>query len=195
MHLATRIRVIIRDLTNQQFYQLLLGGLAVLITFSILFSWFYYRTINRIYTDIELINEQRSDIKKILGRAQRVSYQKKEVDKLLAQDKNFKIKGYLQTILTQLNLWDKKTDMSGIQFVDDKDGYITDTIKLELATISMKDLTELLQVLEKNPRLYLKNVEIKKSKKTNGTTLDAIIGIATLQPIVKQPAAGESSHE
>lgn len=194
MHLVTRIRLMIRDLTNQQFYQLLLGGLAVLITFSILFSWFYYRTINKIYANIELINEQRSDIKKILGRAQRVSYQKKEVDKLLAQDKNFKIKGYLQTILTQLNLWDKKIDMSNIEFRDDRDGYIADTIKLELGAITMKELTELLQVLEKNPRLYLKNVEIKKSKKTNGT-IDTIIGVATLLPIVKQPATGESSHE
>lgn len=45
----------------------------------------------------------------------------------------------------------------------------------------MKQLTELLYELEQKKRIYIKKLEIEKSKKTNNS-IDVIITIATLLP-------------
>jgi len=190
-YLVNRFRLFIERLSAHQFYQGLAAIFAAIFLLSIIFGWAYYRTINQLTAEIEHINEQRVVAKKILERAQRVYYQRKEVDELLAQDPNFKIKGDFEELLSKLGLADKKKEDTKAESSGTEDGYSSDILRAHLEGITMKELTTLLQELEKNARLYLKELDIIKSKQPY--SLDAIITIATLQPVSKQGEAGAGS--
>jgi hypothetical protein len=188
----TRIRIFIDNLSTKQFYQALgavLGGIVVLLC---LFGWLYFRSLGSLKMELEHINEQRLVVKKILDRAQRVSSQRKEVDELLAREKDFKIKFYFDDLLETLQLKGKEKGDIKVDSYGTEDGYSSDALQAQFDGLTMKELVTLLQPLEKNQRLYFKELSITKSVK-QPHTIDVSLSIATLQPAAKHLEAGTTS--
>jgi type II secretory pathway component PulM len=190
---VNRIRIFINNLSSQRFYQGIGIASGILLLLIGLFIWLYFSSINSLQEQLEHLNEQREVVKKILDKEQRVSSQRKEIDELLAKDKDFKIKIYFEDLLD--NKLQLKNKISGAIKADSyptEDGYSSDVLQAHLEGLSMKELVTLLQALESNQRLYFKDLDIIKSKKPVNT-LDVTITIATLQPAVKQFEVGATS--
>lgn len=183
MKVVENIRNFVDSLEEKQFYTYLGVLLFGAILIMSLIVWRYYSQVHSINEQIETINEQREETKRILTSARRVQQQRAEVDALLGQDPNFKIGGYFEDVLNKLGLADKKTASDKIEHsqIDHEGKYKESIRKAKLTGMNMRQLTELLHELEQNKRIFIKELEISKSIKQS-KTLDISLTIATLEP-------------
>jgi len=183
MNVIEQLRNFVASLEEKEFYTYLGAILTgvVLVVFLMFFQ--YYRQVNDIIERIDTIDEQRNEAKRILTTAQRVQQQRAEVDTLLGQDPNFKIGGYFEDVLSKLKLTDKKTTSDRIEHTQiDHEGKYKESIRKEKLTgMNMKQVCELLNELEQNKRIFIKELDISKSNKQN-KALDISLTIATLEP-------------
>ena len=176
-----RIRLFIESTEARDFYKYMgfFFFFLLLIVGGIAFQ--YYRKIRYWKRRITIINELREDnIKLIRERDQQVKKQRIEVDTILAEDENFKIGGYFKSLLTKLNLNDRAIAEETVQ-IDREDNYRESELNAKFEKMNMKQLTELLQEIEQNKRIFSKKLEIIRSQKNPGT-IDVQISIATLLP-------------
>lgn len=166
-------------LDERQFYQYLIGFFTILVFASGLIGWYYFYTVNRLEQKFSEINTQRQQVKKVLDRAERVRYQRKEVESMLAQDTGFKITRGFQELLDETGLGDKKVGTPTVQSQTEQN-YRIDTLTAQLNGITMEQLTQLLSKLAQNLRVYVRQVDMKRSKKI-ADTLEVTLTIATLQ--------------
>lgn len=179
MEALEKIKNFIENLEEKKFYKYLIGTLGILILILMLIVFRHYRTVQRLKKRINSINEIREEeVKKILHQADLVEKQRKEVDAMLAEDEDFKIGGYLKNLLEKLGLSDKKTVESPSQ-IDREDNYRESILAIKFTDMDMKQLTELLNEIEQTRRIYTKELEIMKSRKTPDK-LEVNITIATL---------------
>ncbi len=154
-----------------------------LITGGILFQ--YYRTVTALVQQIEDINDQRGQVRIILGKLQQVQQQRDAVDRMLAEEQDFKIGGYFTDLINSLNL-ENKLNTSTTRQIDREDEYRESTLQANFTNMSTQQLTELLSKLEQNKRIYTKDLEITKSKK-RPNTIEVALTIGTLQLQKEQP--------
>jgi len=171
---------ILAQLDSKRFYQYMGGFLGILLILSGLLVFYYYRSTNALIKKIKRINTQREQAQEILGRTKSVVQQRQEVDTLLEEDTDFKIGGYFKEVLSKLGLTQKEK-METTQTVEREDNYIEQSLNAKFVDMNMKDLTVLLEEIESNPRIYSRELEIKRSEKTPGT-IDVTLVIATLLP-------------
>lgn len=162
------------------FWQLLIGFLTSLTLILMFLVYRHYRTINLLQEDIEEINELRKKTRRILTQAHQVQTQRDTVKKLLESNLDFKIGGYFENLLNQLNLSTKK-EMDTISTIDRQDNYRENILNAKFVDMNMKELTELLAELDKNPLIFTKELDIMQSEK-KPKTLDVTLTIATLEP-------------
>ena len=117
-------------------------------------------------------------MKRILTRAASVQQQRKEVDAILEEDKDFKIGGYFKDVLTKLVLTSKKAVESPSQ-IDREGKYRESILNVKFTDMDMKQLSELLNEIEKNKRIFTKELEVTTSRKTP-QKIDVNLTIATL---------------
>lgn len=185
MEVLNRLYTSINNLDRRQFYQLVVAILASIVLIMTMFTLFYWYKKSGLEEQFITINEQREDVKKILDRAAQVTYQRKEVEKLLEEDGSFKISGYFETVLKQLGLSSKKADTPRVQTQAEQGQYSLDILTASLRELSTKNVVELLSEIGKNPRLYVRELNLKKSRKVVNS-LDVTISIAALQPAAIQ---------
>ena len=181
MEFINKIQNFIEKLDKKEFsiyIGSILGVVLILISF-ILFN--HYRTLNNLQRKISNINEEREATQKVIEKSQYVKKQQETVNAILAQDENFKISGYFQGVLSGLGLENKK-GMEQVTSNPRADGNYTETIlTAQFSGMNMKQLCELLRKIEEKKRIYSKNLEVTRSKKTP-QSLDVSLTIATLQP-------------
>lgn len=180
MNIITSLYASINAIEARRFYYYLIAFLALTTLISTGIIVQYYRSISALKKEVKRVNEYRRQAQDILTRAQEVDHQRLEVNTLLMQDPNFKIGGYFKEILAALNLTQKKK-METTQTLERNDDYIEHTLNAQLVDINMKDLTILLERIENNPRIFTRDLEIKRSEKIPGT-IDVTLVIATLLP-------------
>ena len=169
------------SLENAIFYRYLAGILSVIIAIAGIIIYQYYTTMNEYTDQIEAINEQRQDVQELLEKAHLVYEQKKAVNALLAADPNFKIEAYFTKVISQLGL-QSNLDVRNANRIERGDQkYDESILNAKLSGMNMKEVSELLENIEENKRVYIKNVEIEKSRK-KPRTVEVHITIATLQP-------------
>jgi hypothetical protein len=175
------LRTTIAHIESKKFlYYLWIGiGVTALFAGGIVFQ--YYRTTSALKKRIGRINQYRDQAQDILGRAQNVIMQRHEVDALLAEDVDFKIGGYFKDVLGKLQLTQKEK-METTQTVEREDNYIEQSLNAKFSDMNMKELTTLLAEIEENPRVYTRELEIKRSEKTPGT-IDVTLVIVTYLPV------------
>lgn len=180
MKAIEKISAYINTLSEKELYRylLIIVGSIVFCFFSIIFI--YNRRINYLKRQINALNITREEeVKKILTRAAFVQQQRTEVDAILAEDKDFKIGGYFNDVLNKLGLTNKKTIESPSQ-IDREGKYRESILNIKFTDMDMKQLSELLNEIEKNKRIFTKDLEITVSKKTPHK-IDVNLTIATLQ--------------
>ncbi len=143
--------------------------------------YYVHRTVQSLQSELEEINDLRVNrVQSILRRIEHVKQQRKEVNAILAEDEAFKIGGYLDEKLDLLGIANNKKEETATQVILD-DNYRESVLSVKFAEITMKQLTELLNIIEQNKRIYTKALEIMRSTKAP-RTIDVSLTIATLQP-------------
>ena len=178
-----KIRAFITDLDRKEFYTYLgvVLGVLTLITFFMIVR--YYSKVNALQKRLVNINELREDAQQVFEKAHQVEQQRKEVDAMLSADEDFKIVGFFEETIVKLGLGDKKKSYRPSRIARD-DKYEEVILNTSLVDMSMKQLCELLNELEKKERIYTKELDIIKSQKTP-RSLEVNLTIATLQPRAK----------
>lgn len=166
---------------NRAFFYKALGGfIGALVLIMALFFLRYYQQVSALKKKIRTLNELRDEARIVREKAQQVQNQRAAVDAMLAEDFDFKIAGYFSDVLDQMGLSDKKSSEETAQ-IDRNDNYRESELMAQLVGMNMKELTELLYELEQKSRIYIKRLDIEKSKKS-ASGIDVSITIATLLP-------------
>jgi hypothetical protein len=174
-----RARIVHLDSKKFMYYSGI--GLSIIVLLAAGLTFQYYRSVHSIKKRIGRINQYRQQAQDILERSQEVITQRQQVDALLAEDLNFKIGGYFKDLLNKLQLIHKEK-METTQTIEREDHYLEQVLNAKFVDLNMKELTTLLAEIEGNPRIYTRELEIKRAEKTPGT-IDITLVIATLLPI------------
>ncbi len=180
MEFLNKIQTYIDGLDSQRFYQysLILIGIITLTLGIIMIQ--YYRNVNKLKITIATINASREKVRTILDKVQHVKREQKAVDEMLKKEPDFKIVSYFEDVLNKLGLSNKKAKLEPA--LSSREGrYQESTLNARFVDMSMKEVAELLQELEKNKRVFPKELEITASRKTPNT-IDVNLTIATLEP-------------
>jgi hypothetical protein len=185
MEILNKIQTYLNSIDEKRFYQYLIGFciMIVLLFAGILFQ--YYRTMSRYKAEIARINEDRLEARNLLAKAQLVKNEQKQINAILAKDENFKIAGYFEDLLGKLGLADKQSSKAEVSTPSREGKYQESILQAKFSGMTMKDLTELLQEIEFNKRVFTKELDITVSPKTAGT-IDVTLTIATLEPKPKE---------
>jgi len=177
-----RIRLFIEGIETKAFYRYVALFIASCTLLFGTIGFFYYRRIDALIKQIKRINRLREeDVRVLLEDHHQVEQQRAAVDAILSQDIDFKIAGYFKSLLEKLNLKDKIATEAEAATIEREDNYRGSELNAKFEDLNMKEVTELLQELEQNPRISTKKLEITASKKKQ-KTLDLQITITTLLP-------------
>jgi uncharacterized membrane protein YhiD involved in acid resistance len=181
MNHLDQLKQYLNQLEERTFYNYVIGIVAGLLILMGLTVFMQYRNNTQLKKQAAKLNNYRDTAQELLSRYERVREQEQNVKRLLEQDKNFRIVGYLDTTLAQLQLAPHKTASTQTsEPLEHPANYTEITVNLTLSDINMRQLAELLREIEKNERIYTKSLEISKS--TTRPTIDVAMTIATLQP-------------
>lgn len=171
-----KIFLYLQDIDRRSFYQW--AGVFFLLLGSLTLFLLYYnrRTINNLTSQIKKINRLRDKVKIIVEKNSSVEKQHKEVDEILSESPNFKIRKYFIDLLENRGLKADTIETSEVTNVVDN-RYDDITARSKLTNLTTKELAELLEAIEGNERVHIKNVEIIQKKPRS---IDVTLTIATL---------------
>lgn len=174
------IKNFIRELDIRQFYKYLalLFALVVLLIGLILF--FERRRINVLALRMGRINKQRDEVRAILHEHLSIAEQRAAVDAILIRDKNFKLPQYFDLLVKELGLSSLMSKTPTVTENDLNNGYEEVQLDTSFREMDTKQVCELLYKIEKNDRVYTKELALIKQPKMQ--KLDVTLVIATLQP-------------
>lgn len=179
MKAFNNLKEFIINLEEKKFYTYLGITLGIVCALVIGIIYYNYRSINYWRKTINNINIMREDIKRIVDQDEQVLKQRQEVNAMLEEVPDFKIEGYFNELINRMGL-PVPTETS-ITYADHGDPeYREVLLTAKFDTMNMRQLTELLNEIEQNKRIYSKDIEITKSKKMPNT-IDVKLTVATLQ--------------
>lgn len=184
-----QIRYYIEQLTIKQFKQYLIIIFSFSFLASTLIMYRYYRNISTLKKTIVGINKKRVEVRDLLERFEIVKLQKTEVDTLLAKGKDFKIGQYFSTVLVKVGIDTNKTREPETSSEELDNGYTEIKLYASFSNMNTQKVTELLDTLEQNERIYTKDLEIYKPNQ--GPTINVNLLIATLEPTIETGEAEE----
>ncbi len=142
--------------------------------------YFHYSRVSWHTTQLRNLNKERIKTRTILRDTKIVKAQQKEVEDILAQDKDFRIGQAYQSIIQQSRLGSKMVDKTPTLRTGDSVGGKTEVqITSTLRGLSMKEVTDFLLLIAQVPQLYTKDITIKKVP--GRQTVDIDITVATLE--------------
>lgn len=181
MKLFDPIKNFISTRDKKEFYYYLGGFLVGLLLVIIGITYYQSKRVEYWKKRINITNEYREEIRKIITKDQHVHNQRNEVDKMLDETPDFKIDGYFTDLITKFRLLEGHATQRSVTYADRGDSkYREVLLNAKFDTMNMRQLCELLDAIEQNKRIYTKELEIIKSKKIPNT-IDVNLTIATLQ--------------
>ena len=173
------------NLDLRDFYKYIGIALGIILLFASFIVYRFYSNVGSYKKQIHQINEEREEIQKLLERADLIKKKKEKVNALLENEPNFKIAGYFKDLLAQLKLTNKLVKGQEKEFnVTEEPGeqdYDESILVAQFTDMNMKELSELLNEIEQNKRVYSKELEIQKSNNKKSPSLKVQLTIATLQ--------------
>ena len=176
------IKTFLNKMDSKTFLYSMIGYLAGCTLLFAIFIFYYYSSIGSLQKKIKNINSEREEVLVILEKAESVKQQRLMVEETLAKDTDFKIGGYFKNLLAKLNLTDKKV-AEETSTSDLEENYRKSELNAKFEDMTMKDLTELLQEIEKNSRIATDRIEI--TKKPAKKAIDVNLTISTLLPKIE----------
>lgn len=183
MTFLMRLKKFLDELEPRQLNQYLAACIGVIILLLALVVYAGYAQNIKLLEEIETLNRNRIRARELLVKQKQVVLRKNEVDTVLAQDRLFYIKDFFTQTVNEAGLStnvSKEAEVSEPQ--DLKNKYSEVKLDAGFSNLSTRQLCDLLLRLEKNKRIYLKEVEITKAQQNR--TINATIVIATLQSSV-----------
>lgn len=179
------IKDYIQGLNSKEIIRLLC---AYVILFMLLVGFLLYRHFNAIVQaeqKTKLLNKARQEVQIILTEYDHIKNKKNEVDLLLVKDKNFYIQKFCQETLSSLNI----TNPSPLSLVSQTwpNGYIEESVQINLSQITMKQICEFLKALQATPLVFVKNLDIVKGSVEK--KINVSMSVATLKPVVEKTSS------
>jgi hypothetical protein len=156
----------------------IIGIIIVMTLVTIFYGWRYISVTRTLTRSLRVLNDQREEARILREKMLRVHNQRTAVDQMLAQEPDFKIGGYVAFLLQKLKLSDKKR-LEETSQADVQENYRETEVMLKLGDMNMQNLVELLYAIEQKQRIYIKRLEIERSKK-QPSSIDVQLAIATL---------------
>lgn len=181
MIIISSIQNFFDSLDNKQFYTYVAGffGALVLIIAGILV--YYYYTTSALEEQLQETNSMRKEVENLLSKMQQIERKRDDVKKMLSENANFKIAEYWVNLLSELKLTNKQVQNYKLEKAEFEDTYQEDILSANFIDMTMKELTELLEALDKTPLISTKSLDIIASKKRRNT-IEVTITIATPRP-------------
>ena len=151
------------------------GGIIVA---SGLLVWYHIHTINTLQQRLRTINTQRRQAQNLFTRYQNIQKQKEQVNSVLEQDKDFKIKEYMTDRINELQFPSNTYKLEVSKPRDIQNGYKEVSLDANFTKVTTKQLVTLMHEAEKNERVYIKSVTISQQKQVQ--KIDATLTVATL---------------
>lgn len=185
MTILERIQTFFETLDIKTWYRLIALYLAILVVLCAGVLFLYYRTTSRIINTMSDINDARMNVRSILKKAQRVYSQRAEVNKIIKEDPDFILPQYLQEVMNKTGIAAFLNTINATQI--DREEQFRETIAtVTFSGTTMHHLAEFLQIIDQNKRLYTKELEVSRSKKTPHS-IDVTVVITTMQPRQTSP--------
>jgi hypothetical protein len=144
-------------------YLFLFVGVVFFVLLLLILYYFYVRSGWN--SELEDLNSIRSSkVRMVLTKDQKLKQQEIEVNEMLAKDRDFLIGGYVEKVIKELNLLNKVVSSNVLATTEKSANYNEISIEIVLTGIDMKELVSLMQKFEENKRVYLKKLDIAKSK-------------------------------
>jgi len=181
MTLVEQFKAVLDGLAEKKFYTYLLAAFGVIFVLIVLFIGYYFYARSGWYAELDELNTLReTKVKTIITQKLQLQQQKQKINEMLKDDPGFLIGKYCAELLGSLELGKNngkigtptKRDLPNTQ-------YREESLEFSLSGINMKQLVELLEKLEVKKRVYLKKLEIAKSK-VRTQAIDVDITMATL---------------
>lgn len=181
MSMLIRIKNFFDELEKKEFRRYSMLFFGIIIGSIVLFFYMHNQKINRLQKELKKINRQRVQARGLLEKHTVVQQQKIEVDEILVQDKTFKIKEFFTRTVSEIGLNDKLSKEAEVSEPQDlENGYSEIKLDASFTKMNMKELCDLMYTIEKNRRIYTKELAITKALQS--PTIDVTLVIATLQP-------------
>lgn len=189
MEFFENIRLYIDRLDEKKLLLYLGIGLIVYSLLCGIVIYKFYSNVRFYKTRIAAINKKRTELRDIVTRLERVKKEQADVDALLEADKDFKIGGYFNEVMQKLSIVQNKTREPDTTSELLENGYTEVKLSASFANLSTQKLTELLLIIQDNPRIYTKELIIHQP---NGArTINVTLVIATLEPKTELPEMEE----
>jgi len=187
MVILDKIRAYFDSLETNMFYYYIAGYLSVCLILSGVVVFYYYKNVNQLQKQLKRLNIERKDtVRTILESEASIEQQRVTVESVLSQNPDFKIAGYFKDLLNKLNLKNKEIQEAETTTTTEReDNYRETELNAKFENMTMKELTELLQALEQNPRISTKRLDITKTRR-DSKTIEVLITITTLLPKVTE---------
>ncbi len=158
---------------------------AVIIATALFFMTGYLFYVRHKNTEdflrhISSLNKERVRTQKSVSFRSLLKNERQDVDLLLNEDKNFRLLDYFNILMKEIGIIPSSDPQVGAPRDLDM-GYNEIELTALFMNIHMKQLVILLENIDKNKRIYTKELIIDKSQKT--PTIDIKLTIATLEPV------------
>ena len=134
-------------------------------------------TMGSMQSSLQDVFKKENEAITLLDRLAKVKKQSEEINTILEQEPNFRIKNFYDDTIKKLNLDNKQTREADIAEEEVLKGRYTEVrLTSQLRGVDTRQLCDLLQALEQKTRIYTKELTITK----RDVLLDVTIVIATL---------------
>ena len=166
-------------LSTKEFYRYagIYIGCVVALTGGVVY--FHFSTVNSLNKKVKAMRSKRNEIKRLLQKHALVQKQSKEINNLLEEEKNFKIKSFFDNLVTLQSLQSKQKKEAEVTEEILYKKYTEIKLKAQFRQMNTMLLAQLLDAIEAKKRVYVKELTITK---TRGASIDISLVIATLKP-------------
>ncbi len=182
MKVISPVSAFIENLSKKEFSKFIIGFFACIICITGYLLYHRQSKIIDLTSKLYSINKERIKTQQAIQIHAELKNQRRDVDVLLDQDKNFRLLDYFNTLTQQLGLNNLATSVVSSPH-DLGIGYNEIELTVSINSINSMQLVSLLEAFDKNKRIYTKELLIEKSKKNS--SIDVKIVIATLEPLIK----------
>lgn len=179
MELLQKLQETLLSFERKEFYKHVGFYFGIMLALVLALIYYYYARVSDLQKNLKKLNRTRQEVQVLLQKYRNVQKQKAEVNAMLAEEKNFKIKSFFDNLVHQhhLNSKLKKETEPSDEILHKK--YTEYKLLAQFRQISTQQLCELLNSIEQKARVYTKELIITKTK---GASLDVSLTIATLKP-------------
>lgn len=180
MALLDKLKDFIQELDDKSFYQYLAIFIGSVVLLLGIIWYANYRKITVLRKRMVLVNKNRQKLQDVLSTFEKVKHEQADVAAFLEKERAFKIVGFMDNLLASLNLSGNKVNYTQSEEVKvSLPEYTEIKLVVTLSGLSTRQLAELLHEIEKNERIYIKDLEITKSP--SQPAIDVTFTLGTLQ--------------